>query len=1037
MEKTEGMRDVTKGKYDVGKRHLVIAMSTMKSISWKAILTSFPVWALFLAAFARDSMLVVLTAIMPQYYSDVYSMNPAYVGLCSTLPPLGMSVMIVVGGVASDFLLKRGIKKTALRKLLVCFGGVIQGLCIGALYFTDRWRLAVALFSVASFGGFATAGYPPMFYDMAPKYTSVLADLAQSGFVGGILTSVLAAQLPGKSRSLSTWQTFYLIVGLVQFLIALLFFLMADSTRQPWADSDVTSTTSSLRPSEGRDVTSSHRSPGDGISQGDLYDVLGVRKGASTQEIKSAYKKMAREWHPDKNKAPDATDRFTKINEAYETLSDDQKRRDYDNFGYTTAQERPQRHQPDFGGFPFGDFFNDQGFTFGGFGGGFGRQAESVIDKHMTTLRNFETKLQPESHHRPCFLYAFGNFCFNCMRMEHIIEKFFEELESVGLCIATIHIQRNPNLASHLRVYNVPALMGLVDGRLSHFKSDMISLQGLREFVRQLFPKNTLLRVKDSDVDTFLDGWRNNQMTAIFFSPRLEPSARFMAPAFYHRDRIVFAFVSTSMDEAQETMRRFNVNKRRETFLMFNEETSSPVATISMQQLSRSTLEEVITSNRFLLLPRLSSQSFFDELCPREPKIKRRRLCVALITNKIADHDVAREKFRQFAQEVGSSLNPERLQFVYLYEEVQQKVMQVLTKGNSTRKNTILEVVIIWHQDQRRVSYEFLEQGWSLKEDGMEASRLALKKRLTDLLQSDHLLPYKAVMPDFYNEHALHLLTRMLYKVLDWADRLWFFFAGYHPQTYFMTVMAVVMASIMGFIIKRMNDAEEAQVRRQMKTMYKQPRPPSSTRDNQTIHLYELRYESFSNLVKEADTGLTIVVLVDEESKAQLLHAFAQIMQPYSSPPPGNFSHTFAEIMQPYSRYSALTFGFLQLEYYISWYQSLLEQTLSYRIKLDTINIRNCIGTVLALNGYRKYYYIYHPRNAQRWMRKQNRLGQAMGFMDSDSESDEAADSQDKPETDEKIFLNEVLSGLNLWMDRVFDGSVRKVRIEYWPEMVM
>ena len=55
-----------------------------------------------------------------------------------------------------------------------------------------------------------------------------------------------------------------------------------------------------------------------------------------------------------------------------------------------------------------------------------------------------------------------------------------------------------------------------------------------------------------------------------------------------------------------------------------------------------------------------------------------------------------------------------------------------------------------------------------------------------------------------------------------------------------------------------------------------------STPDNQTIHLYELRYETFDNLVKEADTGLTIVVLVDEDSKRQLLHKFAEIMQPYS-----------------------------------------------------------------------------------------------------------------------------------------------------------
>lgn len=61
-----------------------------------------------------------------------------------------------------------------------------------------------------------------------------------------------------------------------------------------------------------------------------------------------------------------------------------------------------------------------------------------------------------------------------------------------------------------------------------------------------------------------------------------------------------------------------------------------------------------------------------------------------------------------------------------------------------------------------------------------------------------------------------------------------------------------------------------------------------------------------------------------------------------------------------------------------------------------------------------------------------------MGFMDSDSESDDDKKMKehilDGADTD-RIFMNEVLSGLAMWMDRIFDGSVRKVRIGYWPEM--
>lgn len=65
----------------------------------------------------------------------------------------------------------------------------------------------------------------------------------------------------------------------------------------------------------------------------DYYKILEVNKTASQEEIKKAYRKLALKWHPDKNTAPEATDMFKKINEAYDTLSDPEKRNIYDQFG--------------------------------------------------------------------------------------------------------------------------------------------------------------------------------------------------------------------------------------------------------------------------------------------------------------------------------------------------------------------------------------------------------------------------------------------------------------------------------------------------------------------------------------------------------------------------------------------------------------------------------------------------------------------------------------------------------------------------------
>lgn len=69
-------------------------------------------------------------------------------------------------------------------------------------------------------------------------------------------------------------------------------------------------------------------------SKRDHYDVLGVHRSAGDAEIKSAYRKLARELHPDRNKAPDAAVKFAEVQEAYDALSDTEKRRIYDQFGH-------------------------------------------------------------------------------------------------------------------------------------------------------------------------------------------------------------------------------------------------------------------------------------------------------------------------------------------------------------------------------------------------------------------------------------------------------------------------------------------------------------------------------------------------------------------------------------------------------------------------------------------------------------------------------------------------------------------------------
>ncbi|BAB05067.1 molecular chaperone DnaJ [Halalkalibacterium halodurans] len=103
------------------------------------------------------------------------------------------------------------------------------------------------------------------------------------------------------------------------------------------------------------------------MSKRDYYEVLGVDRNASADEVKKAYRKLARKYHPDVNKAPDAEDKFKEVKEAFDTLSDPQKKAHYDQFGHTDPNQG-------FGGGGAGDFggFSDIFDMF--FGGGGGRR---------------------------------------------------------------------------------------------------------------------------------------------------------------------------------------------------------------------------------------------------------------------------------------------------------------------------------------------------------------------------------------------------------------------------------------------------------------------------------------------------------------------------------------------------------------------------------------------------------------------------------------------------------------------------------------
>lgn len=121
------------------------------------------------------------------------------------------------------------------------------------------------------------------------------------------------------------------------------------------------------------------------MAKRDYYEVLGLQKGATKDEIKKAYRKLALKYHPDRNPGDkEAEEKFKEAAEAYDVLSDDKKRQQYDQFGHAGPQAQGFPGGAGggfggFGGFSMEDIFEQFGDIFGGHygsGGGFGRRPQ-------------------------------------------------------------------------------------------------------------------------------------------------------------------------------------------------------------------------------------------------------------------------------------------------------------------------------------------------------------------------------------------------------------------------------------------------------------------------------------------------------------------------------------------------------------------------------------------------------------------------------------------------------------------------------------
>lgn len=357
------------------------------------------------------------------------------------------------------------------------------------------------------------------------------------------------------------------------------------------------------------------------------------------------------------------------------------------------------------------------------------------------------------------------------MKAASAFKKLIDSLEPLGVTFATINAGIEGQLVRKVGVHSLPCISLVLDGHNYIYKESVLSVPRIVDFVRLKLPYKLLGNVKDNNIDEFLAGWRDNRVRALVMEPRSQPRLRYLIAAYHFRQHVAFGFVQLDSSDTKQIQQRFKVNRNLDTLLIFNEDPTKPVASLSMADIPSETLNVVIKVNQYLALPRLSSQEMLESLCPPEWNRPRKRLCVILVTENTESHDRARDALRRIALEAGYS--PDKVRFAYIYKDKQTDFVNALSRQGRP-DDTLLRLVIIWRRDTRHIKYEWIhettlhnnqQQDNETYEMSVNETRQKLDNVIQKLLRPSEALSYEAEVKDLLDEHAQGLLFRIISKL--------------------------------------------------------------------------------------------------------------------------------------------------------------------------------------------------------------------------------------------------------------------------------
>uniref|UniRef100_A0A4W5L281 DnaJ homolog subfamily C member 16 n=1 Tax=Hucho hucho TaxID=62062 RepID=A0A4W5L281_9TELE len=712
----------------------------------------------------------------------------------------------------------------------------------------------------------------------------------------------------------------------------------------------------------------------------DPYNILGVTKSASQTEIKKVYKRLAREWHPDKNKNEGAEDMFIKITKSYEILSNEEKRANYDRYGQTDDTQ-PYGH----GHYGHGhdQFYFDKSFFHFPFSNK-GSQ-EFVDSKYALHFNQYVNDVVPDSFKRPYLIKITSDWCFSCIHIEPVWKEVVLELEALGVGIGVVDVGYERRLANHLGAHRTPSILGVINGKVTFFHYAVVK-EHLRQFVEDLLPQRLVEKVTDRNDLQFLNSWHEqNKPHVLLFDQVPVVPLLYKLTAFAYKDYVQFGYVDQGLSETANLLKQFNINTYAPTMLVFKESTDKPADIIQAKGMKKRIIDEFILNNKFLLVPRLVNQKLFDELCPVKQFHRRRKYCVLLITGDEESYTIGNQAFLSFAY----TNTQEVVRFAYVYQRLQHPLCDTLLK---TKDSTPPPQVFILERRNAagKVLYKEVAGGWN----GTDKNKQHLLDELQRLQKDPSILNQDAMLPELNNEFASMFLIRWIYTAYDYLTEIIddILHNNWHGEPVILRLKRITLGE----------------------TACSDLSHPPKKNFVEVTELTDITYTS--NLVKLRPGHMNVVLVLTDASKNVLLSKFAK---------------------EVYSFTGSLTlhFSFLNVDKHSAWMETLLEFAQD-AIQIDTgedDGARHKIdytGYILALNGHKKYLCLFRPV----YTGEEGPGGATGGGRRSGCREDHPPRrSTPRSRSTATLQIHHKLDRLGLWMERLMEGTLPRYYIPAWP----